>query len=1057
MFVPLNVKSEYSFLSSCLRLDAYLDAAVSLGFKTIGLCDEENLHGAVKFVRGAKAKGLQPVLGMQGTWLVDGVPVPLAFIALGTVGYHGLLRISTRKNRGEADFPSDLTEDLAVVVPLDYASLAANGVLSNLTELYVGLQQGEVAPEGVRGLPFPSVRYLTAADGETLQVLGAIREMGAVDESLAASGKESLLRPEIFERGYDVTVRENLQALVAGIHYELSSELQLPRFNPVRDAADELREKAEQGLEVLVKSDSTAQAPKKVSQALVKSDNDYRRRLQHELAVIHEMGFNDYFLIVADLLAYAAREGIYCGMGRGSAAGSLVAYALGITHIDPVENDLLFERFLNPERASMPDIDIDIPDNRRAELLSYMQNRYGSDHVAQIVTFSTFGKRQALRDVGKAYGMTEVEVNSLTRLTTTRFSDLAAEYEQNLKFRAEILRNPLLQKVFRMAQKIEGLPRQTSIHASGVVLTEEALYHYTPLKPGEDLSLTQYEAPDIESLGLLKIDFLGLRNLALIEDLRQLVKEHHKLDIDPLAIDLEDEKTLALFRAGDTMGIFQFENPQMRRFLRNLAPTQFDDIVNATSIFRPGPSQFIPQFIARRHGKEAVPSMDASVDDLLARTYGIMIYQEQVMLVAVRFAGFSMGRADSLRRAISKKKGSEFERLQAEFISGAVLNGHTTEKAQEIYDLIVRFANYGFNRSHAVAYAALAFQIAYYKANFPAEFYEVHLKGYKRETMLADALDNGYEILPPDINRMPYHDKVTPDKKISLGLAHITGFPKDFALWILENRPFTDFSDFVKRTPTPFQREDILASLVRIGAFDTLSPNRGKLLANLTRLIDFYQTLQLDLFGKTQLAFAFEDAPDLSITEKYNDEMALLGVAVTPHPLKNWATRFHAIITPISQLTPRTQATILVQILRIRALTTKNNERMAFLEVTDTHQTLTVVLFPETYRAVLATTNLEVGKLYLIAGKTELREEEIQLQATKLTEITETTEKLWLSVTDDTGNQRLAALLRRFPGPVPVVLHTDATKETRQSSLYVAHSESLLKQLRGLVTKAIYQ
>ncbi len=377
----------------------------------------------------------------------------------------------------------------------------------------------------------------------------------------------------------------------------------------------------------------------------------------------------------------------------------------------------------------MPDIDIDMPDDRRAELLAYMKRRYGSDHVAQIVTFSTFGKRQALRDAGKAFGMSEIEIGQVTKMLSRRYNTLAEEYEGNPRFKAELLKNDKLHRIYDVARRIEGMPRQTSTHASGVVLSEASLVNYVALKPSDDLALTQYEAQDVEALGLLKIDFLGLRNLTLISQIRQTVLEHEKIDIDPIDIDLEDEATLALFRSGNTMGIFQFENPQMRRFLRSLAPTKFDDIVDATSIFRPGPSQFIPQFVARRHGKEAVEPVDDSLTDILSPTYGIMIYQEQIMQVAQKFAGFSLGKADLLRRAISKKKGNEFDKLKQEFLEGAIQNGHTSEQALKIYELIERFANYGFNRSHAYAYAALAFQIAYFKAHYPDAFFRSSVAG----------------------------------------------------------------------------------------------------------------------------------------------------------------------------------------------------------------------------------------------------------------------------------------------------------------------------------------
>ena len=540
-----------------------------------------------------------------------------------------------------------------------------------------------------------------------------MRDGLSFDESLTVSSNELLQRPEAYEsyfQKYFPQALTNLSVLTAKIAYQFDEKLELPRFDKKREAVEHLREEAILGLSARLEEKKSLTGISSVSLANALAEEStmidlsvYQERLEKELSVIHQMGFDDYFLIVADLLRYAREQDIYCGMGRGSAAGSLVAYVLGITQVDPVKHNLFFERFLNPERVAMPDIDIDMPDDRRAELLAYMKNRYGSDHVAQIVTFSTLGKRQALRDVGKAFGMTEAELSNLTRMLVRRFGTLADEYENNQRFKAEVLKNGKLKRIYEVARRIEGMPRQTSTHASGVVLSEESLVNYVSLKPSEDLALTQYEAPDVEAIGLLKIDFLGLRNLTIISRLRDLVKKRQKIDIDPLKIDLEDEATLALFRAGNTMGIFQFENPQMRRFLRNLAPSKFDDIVDATSIFRPGPSQFIPQFVARRHGKEIVPVVDDSISEILKPTYGIMIYQEQIMQVAQAFAGFSLGKADLLRRAISKKKGSELEKLREDFLISAGEMGHSKEKAEEIYDLIERFANYGFNRSHGFA------------------------------------------------------------------------------------------------------------------------------------------------------------------------------------------------------------------------------------------------------------------------------------------------------------------------------------------------------------------
>lgn len=1038
MFAQLNTKTEYSFLDSVVRVDDYLNMAEKMGYKQLGICDVGNLHGAYHFAIEAQKRNIQPIIGIELVFELESLPVSFSFIAKNTEGYKNLLKISSSHNYGRHRF-SDIgsfLNNVVLVVPESYANLSALSQIQAV--VYVG-----ISPTGAEGtshqfpyLPFQSVRYLSQADNESLEVLHAIRDLMPYNQELTLSNDQLLQRPEIYEKLYAKNypqALDNLEHLVANISYDFSGKLGLPQFDKQRDAAELLRERAEVNLP---------------------TGEDYRARLEHELSVIHQMGFDDYFLIVADLLRYASENDIYCGMGRGSAAGSLVAYTLGITHVDPVANNLFFERFLNPERVAMPDIDIDMPDTKRSELLAYMKRRYGSDHVAQIVTFSTLGKRQALRDVGKAFGMNEAELSSLTRMLGQRFGSLRDEYEENPKLKAEILRDSRLQKVYEIATRIEGLPRQTSTHASGVVLSQESLVNYVPLKPSDDLALTQYEAPDVEAIGLLKIDFLGLRNLTIIERLRELVQKRKNVHIDPLHIDLEDEKTLALFRAGNTLGIFQFENPQMRRFLRNLAPTKFEDIVDATSIFRPGPSQFIPQFVARRHGQEKVEVIDDTLTEILAPTYGIMIYQEQIMQVAQRFAGFSLGKADLLRRAISKKKGKEFEELQAEFLAGSLKLGHTETQAMEIYRLIERFANYGFNRSHAYAYAALAFQIAYFKAHYPDEFYEVQLRDRKREHMIQDALDNDFQMEHPFINRMPYHDRVE-NGKIALGLANVRTIPRDMAFWIVEHRPFSDLADLVKRLPQNFQREDYLLPLVQIGAFDDQDMNRGKLAQNLSTLIDYSQNIQLDLFGASSLKFSFQDAEDYLQSEKYEFEKQFLGVGITPHPLQALALKLKSNFTALTDLQKNKRATVLVELLAVRTHRTKTGETMAFLSTTDSKENFDITLFPENYRRFME--NLEKGKFYLVSGKVSERNDALQMLADRVIEVEETERKLWLNLEDASHNTHISRILREFPGGIQVILHFADTKKTTQTQVYVEENDLLLNKLKTYVLNAVYK
>ena len=1070
MFAPLNTKTEYSFLDSVVKLDDYLEGALRLGYKTVGICDVGNLHAAFRFVRKAQMLNLQPVISIELNFEWRGLPVSFSFIAKNTEGYKNLLRISTFHNYDRRQF-SDIQNHLsgiALVIPETYGTLSELSELAAFAdEAYIGIDQqtDKGTKFNLPTLPFPAVRYLNFADNEILAILHAVRDGLSFDESLTVSSNELLQRPEAYEsyfQKYFPQALTNLSVLTAKIAYQFDEKLELPRFDKKREAVEHLREEAILGLSARLEEKKSLTGISSVSLANALAEEStmidlsvYQERLEKELSVIHQMGFDDYFLIVADLLRYAREQDIYCGMGRGSAAGSLVAYVLGITQVDPVKHNLFFERFLNPERVAMPDIDIDMPDDRRAELLAYMKNRYGSDHVAQIVTFSTLGKRQALRDVGKAFGMTEAELSNLTRMLVRRFGTLADEYENNQRFKAEVLKNGKLKRIYEVARRIEGMPRQTSTHASGVVLSEESLMNYVSLKPSEDLALTQYEAPDVEAIGLLKIDFLGLRNLTIISRLRDLVKKRQKIDIDPLKIDLEDETTLALFRAGNTMGIFQFENPQMRRFLRNLAPSKFDDIVDATSIFRPGPSQFIPQFVARRHGKEIVPVVDDSISEILKPTYGIMIYQEQIMQVAQAFAGFSLGKADLLRRAISKKKGSELEKLREDFLISAGELGHSKEKAEEIYDLIERFANYGFNRSHGFAYGALAFQIAYFKAHFPDEFYEIQLRDRKREVMILDALDNGFEIEKPNINQMKIGDFVK-NKKIRLGLAHVQGISRDLAKWIVENQSYKNLADFVEKLPNNFHKKESILPLIQIGAFDYADSNRGKLAYNLAdhaNLLNYYSD---DIFmASSGGGFAYHEAEDYSETEKYDFEKNLLGIGVTPHPLQSLAQRFSGNFTPIANLVKNRRMTILVEINYIRTHRTKTGQTMAFLTVSDSRENFDVTLFPEIYRQF--SSELEQGKFYLISGKVTERNDELQLVADRMSPALETDKKLWLNLRDEKYNQKISQILREFPGSHQVILHYSNLKKTIQTKIYVEESEFLKKRLEGYVIGIVYK
>ena len=760
------------------------------------------------------------------------------------------------------------------------------------------------------------------------------------------------------------------------------------------------------------------------------------------------MGFDDYFLIVWDLLRFGRSQGYYMGMGRGSAVGSLVAYALEITGIDPVKNNLLFERFLNLERFTMPDIDIDIPDVYRPEFIRYVRDRYGTLHAAQIVTYSTFGAKQAIRDVFKRFGVAEYELTNITK--KIRFGDsLNTAYEKNIAFRQIINSKLEYQKAFDIAKKIEGNPRQTSIHAAGVVMSDNDLTDQIPLKYGEDMYITQYDAHGVESNGLLKMDFLGLRNLTFVQRMKEAVLKKYEIDIQIESIDLEDKKTLQLFAAGDTKGIFQFEQPGAISLLKRIKPVCFEEVVATTSLNRPGASDYIDNFVKRKHGREAVVSIDESLDDILSPTYGIMLYQEQVMQVAQRFGGFSLGKADILRRAMGKKNAVEMHKMEEEFVSGAMKLGHSEKKAKEVFAIMEKFAGYGFNRSHAYAYSALAFQLAYFKAHYPEVFFDV-LLNYSSSDYVTDALSFGFKLAPLTINTVPYRDKFE-ENQIFLGLKNIKGLPRDLAYWIIEERPFTGIEDFLLRLPSQYRKDSFLIPLIQIGLFDCFESNRQKIISNLTNLFIFVEELG-SLFADSN--YSWTEADDYSQAEKFELEQSILGVGLSDHPLMTIAKATTESFSWIGDLAENSRANILAQVQSIKVIRTKNGENMAFLQVTDTKKKLDVTLFPETYK-LLANRIKEKG-IYFLTGRIQERDGRLQMILSEAVEAS--SERFWIQLENHEHDLQIAEILQRFPGSIPVVLHYKIDGKTISAPHFqVGKSKDLQEDLQKFTMKTIYR
>lgn len=1033
MIAQLDTKTVYSFMESMISIQKYVDQGKAYGYSALGIMDVDNLYGAYYFIKECQKQGIQPLLGLEMTVHHKEELLNLRFLALSNRGYRNLMKLSSQKMTGKKEWTdfSPYLEDVCVIVP--YFHEIAHLDLGH--DYYIGVYPDTAQSNFSRPiLPLYRVNSFEPEDLEMLQMLKAIKENVTLRE-VDVQEQQGLFLPadrleQIFVEKFPQAI-ENLSGLIGATTYEIDSSLKLPRFNPERPAVEELRERAIEGLELKGLLDSV-----------------YQARLEEELSVIHDMGFDDYFLVVWDLLRFGRSQGYYMGMGRGSAVGSLVAYALDITGIDPVAKNLIFERFLNRERYTMPDIDIDIPDIYRPEFIRYVRDRYGSIHAAQIVTYSTFGAKQAVRDVFKRYGVAEYELTAITK--KIGFKDtLTSAYEGNLGFRQLIQGKIEYQKAFEIAKKIEGAPRQTSIHGAGVVISDKNLTDYIPLKYGEDMLITQYDAHGVEGNGLLKMDFLGLRNLTFAQKMQELLFETQGIQLRIEDIDLEDRETLALFAAGKTKGIFQFEQPGAIRLLKRVKPESFEEVVATTSLNRPGASDYIDNFVARKHGKEKVTVLDPVLEDILAPTYGIMLYQEQVMQVAQRYAGFSLGKADILRRAMGKKNAAEMHQMQESFIQGALEKGHGAEQAQQVFAVMEKFAGYGFNRSHAYAYAALAFQLAYFKTHYPAIFYQVMLN-YASGDYILDALEMGFELAPTSINTVPFQDKLA-EKTVHMGLKSIKGMPRDFAYWILDNRPFTSIEDFVTRLPKNYQKLSLLTPLVEIGLFDSFEKNRQKILSNLPTLFIFVEELG-SLFADS--SYNWIETEDFTEVEKFRKEQEWLGVGISQHPLVQLSKNPLYPITSLRDLSEGQATTVLVEIQSIRVIRTKKGENMAFLQVSDSKTKLEVTVFADRYRQFKDF--LHEGSFYYLNGKVQARDGRLQLVLNNLKEAV--SERFWIQAADHEHDSEIYHILEQYKGQIPVIIrYENEQKNVLVPGYFVRKDAGLQESLTRIVMKTIYR
>lgn len=1109
MFTHLQVQTGYSLLSSSIAIDKLTVKAKELGYDALAITDRNVMYGAVPFYKSCRRAGIKPIIGLIAdveSSLEEGRSYPLVLLAKNNIGYHHLLKISSAiQTRAKEGIPlkwlKGYSAGLFAFTPgvegeveqwllIDPAQAKKAAKLLEqqfdpghffLSVARHGRKNEETIIQEMRelshSLSIPllvsnRVTYLNEEEAFAVQCLEAIRDGvkladKQIDDNNQAylSSKEKMA--QLFADLPDALAQTVKIANECKVDIPLGRRL-LPKY-PLpegQSASQYLEQLCHKGLEEIGASGKPS----------------YAERLSYELETIKKMGFCDYFLIVWDFMKFAKDNHILTGPGRGSAAGSLVAYVLGITTVDPLEHGLLFERFLNPERVTMPDIDLDFPDHRRDEVIRYVADKYGTLHAAQIITFGTLSAKAVIRDIARVFGLSSKELEQLSKIIPSRPGvTLKQQYADSDRFREWVHQTGEHEKIYQTALTLEGLPRHTSTHAAGMVITEEPLTELVAVQEGHDhVLLTQFPMDALEELGLLKIDLLGLRNLTILERMIDSIYYVEGKRLDLQNIPLQNKETFQLLGEGKTTGIFQLESAGMRNVLMKLQPNRFEDIVAVNALYRPGPMESIPRYIERKHGRQPVHYPHPDLKDILEPTYGVLIYQEQIMQIASKFAGFSLGEADLLRRAVSKKKKDVLDSESHHFIEGAVKRGYSKEAAEAIYHLIVQFANYGFNRSHAVAYSFISYGMAYIKAHYPTIFMAALLSSAvgneeKVRQYVAEAKEMGISLLPPSINHSFYPFKAE-GNSIRFSLAAIKGIGASVLKTIINARekgPFTDLFDFCLRVPIHAVNRKALEALLFAGAFDEFNEDRAVLLATLDVAIEHAQLIQPmdspsvedlfigdDFFPKPKYA----QAEPMSMEDKLQFEKEVIGFYLSAHPIEQYKQLFEQEgALPIVRLSAGSRSvSVGVFVNEVKVIRTKKGENMAFVHCSDNSGEIEGVLFPTSYRRY--STLLEKGAILYLSGNAEERNGRKQLIVNQVYSLEEVEEwqverekTLYIKIPEVPDEHLILEDIHRLisfsKGNVPVVLHYEKNRQTVKlhGRSAVKPAESLLEELRKLV------
>ena len=1043
-FTHLHTHSHYSLLDGLAKIDDLVARTKELGMNSLAITDHGNLYGAIEFYKKAKAGGIKPIIGIEAYMMPEQSSAGqtekyyhLILLCQNNAGWKNLLKLVTHANlegfyykpRINKDYLRQHSEGLIALsgcisgeigrlilanklqeaerVALDYQNIFGSGKFFLEIGHHPGIRETIKVRDAVvkiskkTGIPLVAthdIHYLKPEDAQYHDILLAVQTGNTLNDPDRLSLKDDdfcMRSPaEMAEFFKDLPEAiANTQTIADQCNLEIElHKIHLPKF----DAPDNASSIAY--LKMLI---DERVGKRYATIAPVISD-----RIKYELGVIEKMGFADYFLIVQDLINWAKDRGIVVGPGRGSAAGSIVSYILGITDIDPIKFDLLFERFLNPDRIQMPDIDIDITDKRREEVMGYLRERYGENRVAHIITFGTMAARAAIRDVGRALGISYGFCDQLAKMVP--FNQGLEEALKNTDLAGLYQTNADAKRILDAARHMEGVARHASVHACGIVISESPLTEYLPLQKApqdENTIVSQFEMHSVEDLGLLKMDLLGLKNLTTIEETVRLINDTNDNKIDINNLPAKDEKTFKLLQLGDTTGVFQLESSGMRRYLKELKPTELEDIIAMISLYRPGPMELIPEYVARKFGRKKVEYLHPKLEPIFKNTYGIMIYQEQLMSAARMLANFTLSEADVLRKAVGKKIRKLLLEQKEKLIRGCIANNVPKEIAEQFWALVEPFDRYGFNRSHAACYATIAYQTAYLKAHYPVEFMSSLLNAEADDTdrlsfLMSECQRVGIKVLPPDINKSSANF-IADNGNIRFGLTGVKNVGENIIAAIIDERqksgPFENLVSLLNRVKHKDLNKKSLESLAKCGALDSFGIERNHILSNMDDIIKFSQALkkshdssQMGLFGSSvsSQSLRLKSAAPASSKEKLTWEKELLGLYVSDHPLNAYRTKMQELnVKPIKELIGLHNGWVNIGgiISKVQKIITKAGKPMVFAKVEDFSDNIEVVVFSDTLSQ--NTDVWQENKVVLVSGKISPRDGEAKLICDKATEL----------------------------------------------------------------------